>query len=188
MRALRLLVPGCLLFVCLLLAACGAGDEARAPTGAGTESDGFGTKPVSARNEDVGTALLTRLALGHHEGFDRVVFEFRRGRPGYRIEYVRPPFYEDGSGRRVEVGGDAFVQVRMERASGFDLTGEGEQVYRGPRRLRGRDFGTSAVREVVRTGDFEAVLTWVVGLRDRTGFRASILGNPPRLVVDFRSS
>jgi hypothetical protein len=41
------------------------------------------------------------------------------------------------------------------------------------------------VREVVRTGDFEAVLTWAIGLDERVGFRVSTLDNPSRLVVDL---
>ena len=134
------------------------------------------------------TALLTRVALGRHEGFDRIVFEFTNAVPGYRVEYVRPPLREDGSGNEVTLEGDAFVQVRMEPASGFDLnTGEGVLVYEGPRRLSGADAGTSVIREAVRTGDFEAALTWVVGLSDRVDFRVLPLTNPPRLVVDFRN-
>ena len=101
---------------------------------------------------------------------------------------MKPPLYEDGSGDRVDVAGSAFVVVRMERASGFDLeTGEGELVYQGPRRLTGLRAGTSTVREVVRTGDFEAVLTWAVGLADRVGFRVLTLDDSARLVVDFRN-
>ena len=134
------------------------------------------------------TALLERVAIGRHEGYDRVVFEFREGVPGYRVEYVEPPLHEDGSGAPVRVAGSAFVVVRMEPASGFDLSvPEGELVYKGPRRLSGSDAGTSVVREVVRTGDFEAVLTWAVGLSDRVDFRVRTLQSPPRLVVDFRN-
>lgn len=77
--------------------------------------------------------------------------------------------------------------VRMETASGFDLAKpEGELVYTGPRRIAGSDVGTSIVREVVRTGDFEAVLNWAVGLDARADFRVLTLEAPPRLVVDFR--
>jgi hypothetical protein len=76
----------------------------------------------------------------------------------------------------------------MEPASGFDLSvPEGELVYTGPRRLEGADAGTSVVREIVRTGDFEAVLTWAVGLSDRVDFRVTTLDGPPRLVIDFRN-
>ena len=150
--------------------------------------EGAGTEPVVARGDGTRTALLERVELARHEGYDRVVFEFRNALPGYRVEYVKPPLYEDGSGDRVDVAGSAFVVVRMERASGFDLeTGEGELVYEGPRRLTGSRAGTSTVREVVRTGDFEAVLTWAVGLADRVGFRVLTLDDPARLVVDFRN-
>jgi hypothetical protein len=116
------------------------------------------------------------------------VFEFRNALPGYRIEYVDPPLREDGSGADIAVAGDAFVLVRMEPASGFDLSvPEGELVYKGPRRIDATDAGASVMREVVRTGDFEAVLSWAVGLSDRVDFRVLELDSPPRLVVDFRN-
>lgn len=133
------------------------------------------------------TALLERIDVAPHEGFDRVVLRFRNGLPGYRIEYVEPPLREDGSGNVVTVAGAAFLVVRMERASGFDLSvGEGEMVYLGPRRIESP--GTAVVRELARTGDFEAVLTWAVGLAGKVPFRVQTLDAPARLVVDFAAS
>lgn len=145
-----------------------------------------GTDTVTAPAKISETALLERVAVAGHEGYDRVVFQFRNGLPGYRVEYVEPPLREDGSGNLVKLDGDAFVVVRMEQASGFDLTvPEGALVYTGRRRIAGN--GTSVVREIVRTGDFEAVLTWAVGLSDRVPFRVLTLENPARIVVDFEA-
>jgi hypothetical protein len=149
---------------------------------------GAGTTPVEQKPGTGETALLERVAIGRHEGYDRVVFQFRNRLPGYRVEYVQPPLKEDGSGNVVDVKGSAFVVVRMEPASGFDLSkGEGELVYKGPRRLEGSDSGTSIVREVVRTGDFEAVLHWAIGLEEQVDFRVVTAESPPRLIVDFRN-
>jgi hypothetical protein len=147
---------------------------------------GAGTAVVVAPSTTTSTALLDRVAVGRHEGYDRVVFQFRdKGLPGYRIEYVQPPLKEDGSGDPVSVAGNAFVSVRMEPASGFDLnTGEGELVYKGPKRLP----GASVVKEVVRTGDFEAVLSWAIGLEGKVPFRVTTTESPSRLIVDFRSA
>lgn len=147
---------------------------------------GAGTTTVVAPSTAKATSLLDRVAVGRHPGYDRVVFQFRDdGLPGYRVEYVQPPFKEDGSGNPVDVAGNAFVAVRMEPASGFDLnTGEGQLVYKGPRRLP----GASVVKEVVRTGDFEAVLSWAVGLESRVPFRVSTATSPSRLIVDFKST
>ncbi len=183
------------------LPACGESDDESAPATEPTTSttttgtDGIdpladaGTDPVIGEAPGTETALLERVAIGRHEGFDRVVFQFRDRLPGYRVEYVEPPLQEDGSGNPVEIDGDAIVLVRMEPASGFDLTapGDGEVVYDGPRRLAGTDAGASVVSEVVRTGDFEAVLSWAVGLDQRVDFRVRTLESPPRLVVDFRN-
>ena len=148
--------------------------------------DGAGTNPVEGDASEDETALLERVAIGRHEGYDRVVFQFRNHVPGYRVGYVQPPIKEDGSGNVVRVMGSAFVEVRMEPASGFDLTtGEGELVYKGPRRIDGAAAGTSVVRDVVRTGDFEAVLTWAIGLEEKVDFRVTTTASPARLIVDF---
>ena len=184
---------------------CGGSDKSSTPTGGyslpsptptvttGTDGidplEGAGTTPVErppTSSERI--ALLERVAVGRHEGYDRVVFQFRNTLPGYRVEYVQPPLKEDGSGNPVEIKGNAFLVVRMEPASGFDLnTGEGVMIYRGPRRLEGSTAGTSVAQELVRTGDFEAVLTWAVGLSDKVDFRVRTATSPSRLIVDFRN-
>ena len=127
------------------------------------------------------TALLDRIAVGRHEGYDRVVFQFQNGLPGYRVEYVQPPLKEDGSGKPVSVQGNAVVVVRMDPASGFDLnTGEGVMVYKGPKRIDAAGAGATAVRELVRTGDFEAVLSWAIGLEAKAAFRVTTATSPSR--------
>ena len=163
---------------------------APATTTTGTDPmAGAGTSIVVGSTSAKGTALLERVAVGRHEGYDRVVFQFRGdGVPGYHVEYVAPPFAEDGSGDPITIDGKAFVAVRMEPASGFDLnTGEGELVYKGPKRIEGATAGTSVVQELVRTGDFEAVLGWVIGLEEKVDFRVTTATSPPRLIVDFRN-
>lgn len=193
-----------LLLACALSAFAGCGSssssESAPPPAAGTTTapapattapettdtlTGAGTNVVVGPSTAHATSLLDRVAVGHHEGYDRVVFQFRdEGLPGYRVEYVPPPLKEDGSGDPVDVAGSAFVLVRMEPASGFDLnTGEGELVYKGPKRLP----GTGVVKEVVRTGDFEAVLSWAIGLEAKVPFRVTTAASPSRLIVDFRN-
>jgi len=157
-------------------------------TGGIDKLEGAGTTPVEGQAAGQETALLERIAVGRHEGYDRVVFQFRHDLAGYKVQYVQPPLKEDGSGNPVEVQGGAVVVVRMEPASGFDLnTGEGVMVYKGPRRIDGSAAGTSIVQELVRTGDFEAVLSWAIGLQDRVDFRVRTATSPARLIVDFRN-
>jgi hypothetical protein len=60
-------------------------------------------------------------------------------------------------------------------------------VYKGPRRFAGDASGTAVVKELVRTGDFEAVLSWAVGLEQRVDFRVTTASSPARLIVDFRN-
>ncbi len=166
-----------------------------APTETETETEAvpppgppFGTAPVSGPASGRGLALLTGVRIGHHPGFDRVVFEFRPGsRPGYLVRYVRPPIKEDPSDRPVRIAGEAFLSIRMEPASGFDLTGMAGETYSGPLRIDGDSAGTEVLEEVVRTGDFEAVLNWVAGLQEHVPFRVIALPGPPRLVVDLRT-
>jgi hypothetical protein len=190
----------------VVVAGCGSSNNSATPGGSGSLPSstpttttatttggidplaGAGTDPVKAPAAGSETALLERIAVGRHEGYDRVVFQFTNNLPGYRVQYVQPPLKEDGSGNPVTLKGNAFVVVRMEPASGFDLkTGEGTMVYKGPKRIDAAAAGTSAVQELARTGDFEAVLSWAIGLSNKVDFKVSTATSPSRLIVDFRN-
>jgi len=180
----------------LLLGGCGdTGDEqATTATSTGTTTtattttsalDGASTAPASWTSEIAETALLTGVRAAPHPGYDRVVFEFQNGVPGYDVRYVEPPILADGSGEEVAVGGGAALVVRMEPALDADLTQESApRTYTGPARF---SPSTSAVVELVRTGGFEAVLTWAVGVDEKRPFRVSRLEGPARIVIDISS-
>lgn len=133
-----------------------------------------------AGTEASGTALLTDVRLAHQEGFDRVTFEFSGALPRYEVRYTDGPVLASGSGEEVEVGGEAVLMVRMEPASGFDMAAA-TPSYGGPPRLTS---DTTNIVEVVRTGDFEAVLEWAVGVRTSSSYEVTTLADPPRVVVD----
>lgn len=196
--------------VLLLLAGCGGDDPepttaGRTPTPAATATstataptptptgtpeavdalEGASTDPVVVAATNSGTALLTGVRAARHEGYDRVVFEFGEELPGYDVRYAEDPVTEDGSGDEVPLEGEHAVVVRMENALDADLSKAGAPLtYRGPMRF---SPSTPVVAELARTGGFEGVLTWAVGLRDRVGFRVTTLRSPARLVVDFRN-
>jgi hypothetical protein len=117
------------------------------------------------------------------------VFEFqapspnpggKAGIPHYEIRTAKPPFSEDPSDRPIDVAGDAFARIVFQGASGYDF--DGNATYDGPRRLT-PGFGTLA--EVVEGGDFEATLTWLLGLSRPTCWQIQELHNPDRVVIDF---
>jgi hypothetical protein len=143
---------------------------------------GADTSPKTGPAATSDTALLTAVRAARHEGYDRVVFEFRNGVPGWDVRYTDKPILADASGKEVPVAGQYALKVRMQPASGVDLSGVGApRTYTGPTRFTS---GTPEIAEVVQTGDFEAVLSWAVGVNDRVDFRAFTLPAPPRLVID----
>lgn len=153
-----------------------------APTSAPASGIGGSTSPTSTPAV-AGPAHLTAVRVARQDRFDRVVFEFDAGPPGYRVAYVQRPVTEDGSGREVTVEGAAVLEVRLKQASTARLSGENVvPTYTGPRRFR--PVGTPAVAELVVTGDFEGVLTWTVGVRRRAPVKVTTLTGPSRVVVD----
>jgi hypothetical protein len=147
--------------------------------------EGASTDPVKVAATNKDTALLTAVRAARHEGFDRVVFEFRNALPGYEVKYVTPPVHHDGSGKVVPIAGSNVVQIRMENALDADLSqASAPMTYTGPQRFKP---GTPELVELARSGGFEGVLTWVAGLHDRADFRVTTLAAPARLVVDFRN-
>lgn len=148
--------------------------------------EGASTMPVTWTSPITETALLTDVRAAAHSGYDRVVFEFRNGLPGYDVRYVEPPVLADGSGEEVPVAGAAALVVRMEPALDADLTQESApRTYTGPARF---SPSTATIVELVRTGGFEAVLTWAVGVDEKRPFRVTRLEDPARIVIDVSSS
>jgi hypothetical protein len=196
----RRLVPAALVLATFCSAGCGstgssagtapAGSApvATAPTTTVSEPFSGSRSTVTGSSDADATALLEQIDVGHHEGFDRVVFRFRgTGVPGYRVGFVERPLREDGSGNEVAVEGEKIIGVRLEPASGFDIEGGSGIVYHGPKRIDGARYGTQVITELARTGDFEAVLNWAIALSRASDFRVLRLDAPARLVVDVRS-
>jgi hypothetical protein len=125
----------------------------------------------SPANENRETMYLTNVSLGSDKCSEKVLFEFEEQAPGpgYEVSYqpADTAKIEDGSGNPVEIAGDAFLVVKLTPAMTAKI--DGDQVmktYTGPKRLPGSD----PVTEVVKTGDFEGVVTWVIGLDSERSF------------------
>ena len=142
--------------------------------------------PRSAPGEGTGTALLRAVRVGSNSGFERIVFEFAGAAPGYRIAWVKGPITADASGLPVSVKGAAYLRIILSPASGIDPS-NANAVYTGPDRIPVA-AETTLITDLVRTGDFEAVLSWVAGATKRVPFRVLTLTAPTRLVIDLQTT
>jgi hypothetical protein len=178
-----------LLLVLVAFAGCGktakqkpsatAGPPACAPAGESTVSKSSASKPSE-------TMLLTDVKADSEPCADRLVFTFgpTTEKLGYRVEY-RPAAEaqtEDGSGNHIEIAGKAFLVVRFEPAATADLSGAKLKLtYKGPRTIT--PSGMRFVRQVTKIGDFEAVLTWTIGLSQERPFKVASSGS--RLTIEI---
>jgi hypothetical protein len=124
---------------------------------------------------------LVDARAGRHPGFDRVVFEFRGAVPQHRIRYVGQ-LVQDGSGNPVSVAGAADLKVVFHGANAHDQDGSPSV---SPRRF---SPGLPAVREIAQVGDFEAVVSYGIGIDHRRPIRVSTLSGPSRLVIDVSTA
>ena len=137
---------------------------------------------------DAPTRLLTDVRVGAHGCYDRVTFELKpqqgevEGPVAWKVAYEAGPITEDGSGHPVKMKGAAFLVVTMS-ATGADLSQEAAPAtYTGPASIEAAD--TTRIQQVRRTGDFEGVLTWVIGLDAKRPFHVSTQDGPSRVIVD----
>ena len=126
------------------------------------------------------TPLLVAVRAASHQHFDRVVWEFRGGLPRTRDARYVPELLGDASGEPVRIAGNAILQLTMFQANAHD---ENTGRATAPRRVVA---GLGNVIEVVQSGDFEATVSYGVGLAKRQPFRLFTLRNPDRVVVDVR--
>ena len=180
--------------VLLTLAACGSGKPSASsattsglvtPTGGAGETSTTdlpftGSAAPVATPDSATPATLVHVDIGVHDGFERIVFRFADHVPGIRIQPSPGPFAEDGSDKPVHVGGTAWLALRM-TANGHDSYGTSAVA------MRTKGAKGHSVVELVRTGDLEGVLSFVIGLEAPQTFRVLQVGNPPRIVVDIAS-
>lgn len=155
-----------------------ASASATAQAPAGFTLDGRTSPAFPDLGGDLGPLGIVR--VGHHDGYDRVVWEFTgSGRPNYKVTYVDEPL-GDGSGDPVPVDGDAFVEVLV---TFVGMPAEGT--------ARPKDATASALSGTVVAqasaiyGGFEGYGQTFIGVRDtQRPLRVTTLTNPTRLVVD----
>ncbi len=128
---------------------------------------------------------LVDVRAGHRPGFDRIVFEFEGGLPASTsVEWV-DRVTQDGSGRPVTIQGEAFLLVSLHGVLGHEMTTPMATTY-GP---RARAFALPNVAHVVNAGDFEAVVSFGVGLMRQTRIlRTTQLRDPARFVIDIAAA
>jgi hypothetical protein len=129
---------------------------------------------------------LTAIRVARHPGYDRVVFQFAGGVPGYTVSYV-PGVTADPSGRPVPLPGRAYLQVVFHLASEVRQNPSGKplttRTYTGPGTITPL---LPTLLQVSSAGDFEGYLRFGIGLSGRAGLHVFTLTGPDRVVIDVR--
>ena len=131
------------------------------------------TASQTSTPESTQAATITEIRTAAQNGFDRVVIDVSGPLPGYQVSYVDSLFF-DGSGAPVTLKGKAFLRVRLAPATANGLM-SGKEYLPGLQTLNG----------YTKTGDFEAVVSFGLGLSHRAGFHVFTLTGPSRIVIDI---
>lgn len=134
------------------------------------------TAPVTASGTGAGNLVNVRTGL--HDAYDRTVFDFVGGTPGYRVEYGT--LVSGGTGDPIPLAGAAALVIVFNPAYAHDIN-TGAVTYDISRVLNPR---LPTLRQIKFGEDFEAHVSAGLGVADRVGFRVFQLHNPDRVVVD----
>jgi len=136
-------------------------------------SSSIATKPSAS------TSFVDALRTGTHVGYDRVVVEFKNAQPGSIT--IRPQagttFNQSPSGQAVRLAGRHGLLVIIR---GTDA----HTAYSGSRDLR---TGYANLVETRVIEDFEGQVSLGLGLNQASCYRAVVLANPVRLVIDVQT-
>ena len=167
-----------LLLLLVVAFVAGVWDARYGREGTPSRSAPFRTGPAERERLTRPAPELVSVETAEHAGYDRVLFSFEGSAPGYRVRYVAR--VTDSAGRRLPLGGEAFVEVTFEPARARDPDGT-------PTFSTGAMApGLPALRQVRFAGDFEGRVRFGLGVAGRGGFRVSELRNPTRVAVDVR--
>jgi hypothetical protein len=139
------------------------------------------TATTQTNNQAPAIPVLVAVRSAHHPGFDRITFEFRGPLPSHRIGYVSQ-LVEDASGEPVHLAGSAAINVVFQGANAHDERGHPTV---SPRRFRP---GLPSLEEVAQIGDFEAVVTYGLGVDHKVPFKVLEVSTPSRVAIDISTA
>lgn len=156
--------------------------EANTQTSADDKADFEGTAGITDEKREIKRiAVLREVRTAQHNGYDRTVFEFEGAEmPGYHIKYIDKPVRACGSGDVVPLKGDGWLEIRFQPAQAH--TEEGKPTVEARQRAPNHKI----IKELKLTCDFEADVTWVLGVSSPNKYRTLELKNPTRLAVDIK--
>jgi hypothetical protein len=132
---------------------------------------------VGPCNEPNAILRVRNTAIGVNE---YVVFKFKKPptMPNVSVIAARPPFTQDGSGEPVTVGGALFTQVTFR---GVVWTCKIAEEFHLPR---------AGIKDIKSIGQFEGIITYVIGRRATWHYRATYSYDSPggvrSIVVKYR--
>jgi hypothetical protein len=142
--------------------------------------------PSAAAQTPPAIALLTTVTAQDMGTFDRVAFTFEHGTPQIvSADYATGLALFSPSGNPVvpPIAGRARLVITMANAADEDLTASPVLVtYPGPLRFTA---GLPNVTELVQLQDFEARLTWAIGVNDSAVTATARVVGATRVEVDI---
>lgn len=151
---------------------------AEAPlTSPDTEGSSFQTQRREIDGPSSGLTIM-EIRTGSHEGFDRVVYEFNDGAaaPGFTTRWVSAPV-PHGENSPAPVGGDAFLRLEI-RGTDSDSG-----------RAYSLEQAAGNVADIYHPSSHAALggaTEYFIGLDRERPYRAFVLADPTRLVIDFQ--
>ena len=154
-----------------------SGSPSESPSPTPTSSTEFGSAPVTGGHSPDAPAQsrLQRIAVGSHTGFDRLVLDFGTDPvPDFTVTpQDTSAFRMDPSDTLVTLDGDSGVRVVVQSTVLMPSAIIDDLRPRFP-----------AIREVQQIGNFEAYVSYGVGVSGTSMIRVLTLTSPNRLVVD----
>ena len=127
-----------------------------------------------------GVPVLTAIRTGRHGSYERLTLQFTSSFGEAKVRYV-PVVHADPSYKVVPLQGRSFLRVVVQGAVA-DYSATPITPYTGPSTVTP---GYPTLKQVSIAGDFEAVLSFGIGLDRTAGFQVTRLQSPDRLVVDI---
>jgi hypothetical protein len=126
------------------------------------------------------TSFVDAIRTGSHPGYDRLTIEFKNGQPSSTS--IRPQagtsFNQSPSGKMDTLAGTNGILVIIRGA-------DAHSSYSGVRDIK---TGYPSLVETRVIEDFEGQVSLGLGVSQTACYRASVLNNPVRLVIDVQTS